>query len=100
MMNVVEGLLIPQALEPVQQRHLEVQTENIPFCVGNPAEPLTSATYGEKGSLLDQIITDARNQFIAGQIDEAEFKAVVANWYAQGGQKICDEYGAAYQASK
>lgn len=100
MMNVIDGLLIPQEMKPVQLRHVEVQSENIQYCVGNPAEPLTSSTYGEKGAQLDLMITDARNQFIAGQIDEAGFKTIVENWYAQGGQQICDEYAAAYQASK
>jgi putative aldouronate transport system substrate-binding protein len=46
------------------------------------------------------MINDARNQFVAGQLDEAGFNAVVANWYAQGGQAVCDELTAAYQAAK
>jgi putative aldouronate transport system substrate-binding protein len=100
MTNVVDGLLIQEALQPVQKRHLEVQAENIQYCIGNPAEPLTSDTYAKVGSQLDQMINDARNQFVAGQLDEAGFKAVVANWYAQGGQAICDEYTAAYKAAK
>lgn len=100
MTNVVDGLLISEALKPVQLRHTQVQLENIAFVVGNPAEPLTSNTYAEKGAQLDQMISDARNQFVAGQLDEAGFKAVVQQWYNQGGQAICDEYTAAYNATK
>lgn len=99
MTNVVDGLLLQEQMQPVQQRREEVILENIPFCIANPAEPLTSNTYAEKGAQLDQMISDARNQYIAGQIDEAGFKAVVADWYAQGGQKICEEYAEAYKAA-
>ncbi len=100
MTNVVDGLLLQEAMKPVQQRHLEVQAENVLAVVGNPAEPLTSDTYAKNGAQLDQMISDARNQFVAGQLDEAGFKAIVKNWYAQGGQAICDELTAAYKASK
>ena len=99
MTNVVDGLLLQEEMKPVQKRQKEVLLENIPYCVANPAEPLTSDTYAEKGAQLDQIISDARNQYIAGQIDEAGFKAVVADWYAQGGTAICEEYAAAYKAA-
>lgn len=100
MTNVIDGLLIQEAMQPVQQRHVEVQLENIPYCVANPAEPLTSNTYADKGAQLDQLITDARNKFIAGQIDEAGFKGEVEKWYAQGGQQIVEEYTDAYNAAK
>ena len=99
MTNVVSGQLLREQMSPVQIRREEVLIENIPFCIANPAEPLTSNTYAEKGATLDEKISDARNQFIAGQIDEAGFKAVVADWYAQGGKAICDEYTAAYKAA-
>ena len=99
MTNVVDGLLLMESMQPVQKRREEILLENIPYCIANPAEPLTSDTYAEKGAQLDQMITDARNQFIAGQLDEAGFKAVVADWYAQGGKQICEEYAAAYKAA-
>ncbi|ANX00285.1 hypothetical protein CSTERLE_01100 [Thermoclostridium stercorarium subsp. leptospartum DSM 9219] len=99
MTNVVDGLLLMEEMTPVQKRREEVILENIPYCVANPAEPLTSNTYANKGAQLDQMITDARNQFIAGQLDEAGFKAVVQEWYAQGGKQICEEYAEAYRAA-
>ncbi len=100
MTNVVDGLLIPEALQPVQKRHLEIQAENIPYCIANPLEPFTSDTYAKNGSQLDQMINDARNQFIAGQIDEAGYKKVIDQWYAQGGSQILIEYATAYRAAR
>ena len=99
MTNVTDKLL-PIERKPVQQRTVEVQAENIEYCVGNPAEPLTSDTYAEKGAQLDQLISDARVQYVVSQIDEAGFKAAIEQWYTQGGQKIVEEYTAAYQAAK
>lgn len=99
MTNVIDGLLLMEEMQPVQKRREEVILENIPFCIANPAEPLTSNTYAQKGAQLDQMISDARNQFIAGQLDEAGFKAVVKDWYAQGGKAICEEYAAAYKGA-
>lgn len=100
MTNCVDDLLIPEALQPVQKRHLAVQAENMPFCVPNPVEPFTSNTYAKNGAQLDQLINDARNQFIAGQIDEAGFNKIVDQWYAQGGKQICLEYATAYRGAK
>ncbi len=100
MTNCVDGLLIPEALQPVQKRHLEVQTENIPYCIADPTGPYTSNTYAKNGAQLDQMINDARNQFIAGQLDEAGYNKVIDQWYAQGGQKVLVEYAEAYRTAK
>lgn len=97
MMNVVDKLL-PVESTPIQIQIDKVQKENEEFVVPNPAEPLISDTYAEKGAQLDQLINDARVQFIVGQIDEEGFKEIVRQWYEQGGQQIVDEYNAAYEA--
>ena len=97
MMNVVNKLL-PVESTPIQIQIDKVQKENEEFVVPNPAEPLISDTYAEKGAQLDQLINDARVQFIVGQIDEEGFKEIVRQWYEQGGQQIVDEYNAAYEA--
>lgn len=91
----------PRALPyPVDRRVEEVQKENIDFVVANPTEPLTSNTYAEKGAQLDQLVRDARVQFVVGALDEAGFQAVVDQWFEQGGQEIVDEYTEAYEATK
>lgn len=99
MTNVVDKLY-PLEQKPIQKHALEVQRENMNYAVANPAEPLTSNTYAEKGSQLDQLISDARVQFIVDYIDEAGFKAIIDQWYAQGGQEIVNEFNAAYEAVK
>lgn len=99
MTNVVDRLYL-QEQQPIQKRALEIQNENIDFAVANPAEPLTSNSYAEKGSQLDQLVNDARVQFIVGHIDEAGFKAAIDQWYAQGGEDIIKEFNAAYDAIK
>lgn len=100
MTNCVDNQLIPEALQPVQKRSLEVQAENIQYCISDPTAPFTSDTYAKNGSQLDQMINDARNQFIAGQLDEAGFNKVVDQWYVQGGNKICVEYATAIRGAK
>ena len=100
MTNVVDDKLILEANEPVQKRHLQIQLENIPFCIGNPIEPFTSNTYAAKGAQLDQMVNDARNQFVAGQLDEAGYKKIVDQWYAQGGKQVAVEFAQAYRTSR
>lgn len=100
MTNVIDGLLLPQHQIDVQKQSDQVQKDNLKYVVPNPALPLTSNTYAEKGSQLDQIISDARVKYVVGQLDQAGFKAAVNQWYTQGGQKVVDEYNTAYQASK
>jgi putative aldouronate transport system substrate-binding protein len=100
MTNVVDDRLLTEALLPVQKRANEIQIQNIPFCVANPLEPYTSNTYAAKGSQLDQMINDARNQFVAGQLNEQGFKKVVAQWYAQGGKQMAVEYAQAYRKAQ
>ena len=100
MTNVAVGLLISEANKPVQKRHLQIQAENIEFCIANPVEPYTSNTYAAKGAQLDQMINDARNQFIAGQLDEAGFNKVVEQWYVQGGNQVAVEYAQAYRTAR
>jgi putative aldouronate transport system substrate-binding protein len=63
------------------------------------SSPLLSETQVELGAELNKIITDARNQYIMGIIDEAAFDAAVAEWYKRGGSKIAEEFTAAYKKS-
>ena len=58
-----------------------------------------SETYQAFGTQLDQIISDAAVQYIAGLIDEAGLRAAWADWAAQGGDQITAEFNEAYHAS-
>lgn len=80
----------------------KVKDENVKYAVFNEALAylVNSATYSELGSTLDEIITQARSQYICGQIDEAGLRSAWQSWLDQGGQKIIDEVNEQYQASK
>jgi len=71
----------------------KVQEENEAYVVYNPAAGfmVNSETYSINGANLDQILIDARTQYICGQIDEAGLEAAFRNWDTQGGTKMIEE---------
>lgn len=83
-------------------RQNEVYVENEACAVFNPALSYlaNSATYSDVGATLDEIIKQARTQYICGEIDEAGLQAAADAWLAQGGQQIIDEVNEQYQANK
>ncbi|ASA22405.1 extracellular solute-binding protein [Paenibacillus donghaensis] len=74
----------------------KVVAENDKYAVANPALTLISVTFTERGSELEQIITDAETKFIMGKIDEAGWSAEVERWKNNGGEQLMEEYKAAY----
>ncbi|MNP72733.1 Lipoprotein LipO precursor [compost metagenome] len=78
----------------------KIVSENDKYAVANPALTLISATYTERGSELEQLITDAETKFIMGKIDEAGWKAEVEKWKKNGGDKMMEEYKASFQKGK
>ncbi|CAM3381734.1 extracellular solute-binding protein [Marinicrinis lubricantis] len=70
------------------------------FLIHDPTAPLDSPTYNERGARLQELIIDATYQYILGAIDEEGFNKAVDNWKDGGGDKIIEEYNAAYNASK
>lgn len=83
-------------------RQNEVYVENEACAVFNPALSYlaNSATYSDVGATLDEIIKQARTQYICGEIDEAGLQTAADAWLAQGGQQIIDEVNEQYQANK
>ena len=71
-----------------------------PYAVANPCYPFVSETYTAFGTQLDQIISDAAVQYIAGLIDEAGLQAAWDDWAAQGGDMITAEFNEAYHAAQ
>lgn len=71
-----------------------------PFCVFDPAAGLVnmSQSYVDNGTVLKQIIEDARTQYICGVIDWDGFQAKVAEWEAQGGTQMMTEINELYKA--
>jgi len=71
---------------------------DLEHAVFNPAASYNTDTYVTKGAQLDQIISDARVQFIAGQIDEAGWEAAIELWKNQGGTQLMEETNALHHA--
>ncbi|MDF2648620.1 MAG: hypothetical protein K0Q73_4425 [Paenibacillus sp.] len=81
---------------PIRKKQDQVQKDNEKIVLANPAEPLISNVYTQKGPQLDNIINDARVKFIVGQIDEAGFKAALDLWKKSGGNDYVKEINDLY----
>lgn len=99
-MGIPENRYLEVVQTPVRKKSNDVQKANESIVVPNPAEPLVSNVYAQKGPQLDNIINDARTKFIVGQIDEAGFKAAVELWKKSGGDDYVKEINDLYAASK
>lgn len=86
--------------DPDKQKANELVRENDKYAVLDPTVPLDSATANEQGTELDKIITDATFKFIMGELDEAGFQKAVETWKKSGGDKIAEEYAAAYKIAQ
>ncbi len=84
------------------QAQADVYVENEQYAVFNPASAFlaNSATYADIGKTLDEILTQARTQYICGEIDEAGLEKAWNDWLSQGGQTIIDEVNEQYAANK
>jgi putative aldouronate transport system substrate-binding protein len=87
-------------LDPLDLQAQKIFEENEKYIIANPAENLVSQTFTEQGTELETIMKDARTKFIMGELDEQGWKKQVDTWLSRGGQKIIDEYSAAYAKSK
>ena len=74
--------------------------KNEEFVVANPAAPLISDVYNQKGPQLENIINDARIKFIVGQIDEAGMRAAFETWKKSGGDELVKEMNELYTAAQ
>ena len=85
------------------ERQLEeerVMRANRAYAVHNPALAYlpNSATYATQGAILDQLLSDARTQYICGQIDEQGLQAAFEKWNKQGGIAVVKEVNEQYKA--
>jgi putative aldouronate transport system substrate-binding protein len=87
-------------LTPLNKKVMDVQEANIQIVVGNPAEPFVSEVYAQKGQQLDNIIADARIQYIVGQIDDKGLDDAIALWRKNGGDDYVTEINKLYAATK
>ena len=102
----VDGIkyyLPKQATEYEQEmydKRLQIQESDLEFADQNPASAYISETQVSKGAQLDNIVTDARIQFLAGQIDEKALRQAVELWKSSGGNDVIAEINELHQSSK
>ncbi|GIP40612.1 putative ABC transporter peptide-binding protein YtcQ [Paenibacillus sp. J31TS4] len=94
------GMLKPYFSYDTKAKAEELILDNNKVLINDPTAPLDSKTYTEKGVRLQDIIKDATYNFIIGKIDEAGFQKEVDRWKKEGGDKIIEEYNAAYTKAK
>ncbi|MDQ1912664.1 extracellular solute-binding protein [Paenibacillus sp. GD4] len=85
---------------PIQKKAEGLVKDNEKFLIHDPTAPLFSATYTERAAKLQEIIKDATYRFMLGSLDEQGFKKEVERWRKEGGDKITEEYNAAYTSSQ
>lgn len=84
------------AEEAFYHKRIAIHEEDMKTAVHNPANALVSETFVSKGAQLNQILTDARLKFIAGQFTEDQYNAEVKRWHAEGGDQVIKEMNELY----
>jgi putative aldouronate transport system substrate-binding protein len=96
-MTGVTGELYHQPLWPTPyeqamwDKRKTIEASDYEHAVFDPAAAYVSETYTSKGAQLDTIVTDARVQYVAGQIDEQGLRDAIALWRSSGGDQIIAE---------
>ncbi|MCR5723842.1 MAG: extracellular solute-binding protein [Treponema sp.] len=87
---------------PRVQKQKEVVKLNEQYAVFNPALAylVNSPTYSTQGAILDQLLSDARTQYICGRIDKKGLEAEYTKWNKQGGEHLVAEVNEQYQKNK
>lgn len=94
----IDGMLKGYFELPARALAEELVEANNDMLIHDPSAPLDSPTYIERGSALQQIITDATYQYVLANIDQAGFEKAIERWRAEGGDQMIQEYTEAYQA--
>ncbi|GAA0371163.1 extracellular solute-binding protein [Alkalibacterium iburiense] len=92
-----DGMLEPVVVNPLQKERLRLMEMNEAAAVHNEAAPFVSETYTTRGQQLNEIISDARVLYVAGQISEDEWYAAVDRWFDSGGEQVIEEFNELYQ---
>lgn len=91
----------PNAYDQAQyDAELKTMTADTKSAVFNPAAAYVSNTYVLSGATLDNIISDARIKYDAGQIDDAGLTAALQQWKSSGGSQVMSEINKLYKADK
>lgn len=72
---------------------------NIPYAVKNPALGYlaNSDVNAEVGTDIEQIIDDARTQYICGRLDDAGLEEAAKTWSDRGGERLIEDINRLYQ---
>jgi len=84
------------------QAQADAYAKALDYIVVNPAASylVNSETFADIGSTIQEYVTQARTQYICGQISLDELKAAHQRWLDEGGQAIIDEVNAQHAANK
>lgn len=99
----VNYYLPKQATEYEQKmfdKRKELEASDLESAAQNPASPYVSETQVAKGAQLDNIVSDARIQYFAGQLDEKGLRAAVEQWRTTGGDDVIAEINELHDSSK
>jgi len=81
--------------DDVQQKlfdqRIPLMEEDLKTAVFNPALPVVSDAYIQRGQTLDPIVSDARIKYLSGAITEEQLRAAVKRWYDSGGTDVAKE---------
>ena len=90
---------------PLEKAESQIESEacqevNEKYAVFNPALGYlaNSATNAEVGTDIEQLIDDARTQYICGQIDDAGLDDAAQQWLDRGGAQLVEEVNELYAA--
>lgn len=88
-----------EAEAALDQKRLDFHEADMEAAVFDPAAAYLSQTYLDSGAILDQIVVDARLQYLAGQLDENGLIAELERWRSSGGDQVTQEINELAQES-
>lgn len=84
--------LLPTEQErELDDRRRAIEASDLESAVYDPAAAFVSETYTAQGAQLDTIVSDARLQYIAGQIEHEDLIAAIDRWRSSGGDQVIAE---------
>lgn len=92
--NGFQGYLPAQATDyerEMYDKRKEIEASDLEKAQFDPSAAYVSETYVSKGAQLDNIMFDARLQYIAGQIDKQGVLEAIELWRSSGGDDIIAE---------
>lgn len=92
----------PIKLAPQKALENQIKEDNVQYAIFNPAAAYlnNSETYSLNGANMDEILKQARTQYICGEIDGAGLQAKFGEWENAGGAKVIEEVNTQFAADK